>query len=116
MSESESLKPKGIFHYEPEEYPLIHKFVLPYIFQPEGQWDLLFAEQQWHVQISHRNIPTLIEIVTAIVYDENKPAQVKGPKELLLGISEIEVHEIYSPQGHQTSFFCTPRRFTKPYK
>lgn len=97
------MDPEQLFERKPEDYPFIYRFLLPYIVQPAGQWEHSFAGQEWRIHIQHVLSPRLTGIVTGIQFDPKSPVQLDGPKELFVGISQIEVHELTLPDLSTTS-------------
>lgn len=80
-------------HLKTEDYPLKHTFYLPYIFLPEGSWELKTNIRDWKIEVKHHPIPALMEIVTGFRFNPQNPMKISGSKELFKGISEIHVIE-----------------------
>jgi hypothetical protein len=85
--------PNHTFEFKPGDYPVIHRFFLPYIVQPAGEWEHTYDEQKWKIKIQHQIVPPLLEIATGIKFNKENPVRIDGPREIFMGFTKVEMDQ-----------------------
>ncbi|MBN1273436.1 MAG: hypothetical protein JXB26_14305 [Candidatus Aminicenantes bacterium] len=70
---------------------VFHHFNLPYIVQPEGEFEFKKNDSLLTIKIQHLTDPFTLSIVTGIRCDHRNPIGVSGPKEMFKGVSRISI-------------------------
>jgi len=68
------------------------RFILPYIAQPAGSFTFTYYDEVIQANITHYEIPKLVEIITGIKYDPNNPVRIHGHTEIFKGFSEVQIN------------------------